>query len=95
MVGASGGDRGVRSCYQLAMNDKLSDEDIEEIREIFNHFDANGDGVIQRSEFAKLLEALDAELQPEEIQAGLDSLDENHNGVIDFEEFVAWWGDRA
>ncbi len=73
---------------------KLRDEDLEEIREIFDHFDKNGDGVIQRSEFAALLEALDASVDPEEVQAGLDALDENRNGLIDFNEFLAWWGDR-
>lgn len=73
---------------------ELRDEDIEEIREIFDHYDANGDGVIQRSEFAALLEALDANLTPEQVQAGLDSLDENRNGQIEFDEFVAWWGER-
>jgi calmodulin len=75
-------------------SETLREEDVEEIREIFEHFDKNRDGVIQRSEFAALLDALDADLTPEEIQAGLDALDENHNGVIDFDEFVAWWGDR-
>jgi calmodulin len=77
------------------MSEPLTADEIEEIKEIFNHFDANNDGVIQRSEFKALLEALDADLEPDEIQAGLDSLDDNHNGVIDFDEFVAWWGDRT
>jgi calmodulin len=77
------------------MANQLTEEDIEEIREIFEHFDANHDGVIQRSEFKALLEALDADLEPEEVQAGLDALDDNHNGVIDFDEFLAWWSDRT
>lgn len=72
----------------------LSEDDLAEIREIFDHFDANGDGVIQRSEFAALLEALDANAGSEEVQAGLDALDDNRNGLIEFEEFLKWWSDR-
>jgi Ca2+-binding EF-hand superfamily protein len=30
----------------------------------------------------------------DEILTGLRALDDNRNGQIDFEEFVAWWGDR-
>lgn len=73
----------------------LTEERVEEIREIFVHFDKNGDGVIQKSEFAKLLEALGAEMSADEIDAGLRALDENQNGLIDFDEFLDWWSDRS
>ena len=74
--------------------DRPDPDNIEEIREIFSHFDKNGDGVIERNEFATLLAALDASVEPEEIQAGLDALDDNRNGLIDFDEFVDWWSNR-
>ncbi len=73
---------------------RLSDDDIAEIREIFSHYDKNENGVIERSEFKALLDALEADLTDEEVQAGLDALDDNKNGLIDFDEFVAWWADR-
>ena len=81
--------------YELAMPvGPLSDEEIEELREIFSHYDKNQNGVIERGEFATLLDALDAGMTPEEVEAGLHALDENHNGTIEFDEFVAWWADR-
>lgn len=73
---------------------KLTDDQVAEVREIFSHFDNDGNGVIDVGEFGKLLDALDADLTEEQIQAGLDTLDENRNGVIDFEEFIAWWADQ-
>ena len=72
----------------------MTDDDIAEIREIFGHFDKDGNGVMDASEFAKLLEALGAEMTADEIDAGLRALDDNRNGIIDFDEFVAWWADR-
>jgi len=73
---------------------RLSEDEMAEIREIFSHYDADGNGTIERSEFANLLRALDADMSEEEVSAGLEALDDNHNGRIDFDEFVAWWGDR-
>lgn len=73
---------------------RLTDDELAEIREIFNHYDEDKNGTIERPEFAHLLKALDANMTEEEVSAGLDALDDNHNGKIDFDEFVAWWGDR-
>ena len=65
-----------------------------EIRETFDHFDRNGNGTIEVGELARLLEALGASLSAEELAAGLEALDTNRNGLVDFDEFVAWWSDR-
>ncbi len=72
---------------------KLSDQQIAEVREIFSHYDKDDNGVIDVGEFSNLLDALDADMTDEEVKAGLDILDANKNGVIDFEEFIAWWAD--
>jgi len=72
----------------------LSEDDVAEVREIFGHFDRDENGVMDAGEFSKLLEALGAEMTAEEIDAGLRALDENGNGTIEFDEFVAWWADR-
>ncbi len=72
----------------------LSDDDLSEIREIFGHFDKDKNGVMDASEFSKLLDALGAEMTKDEVSEGLRALDDNKNGLIDFDEFVAWWADR-
>ena len=72
----------------------LDEDKLAEVRETFDHFDRDGNGVIDHDEFASLLEALGAGMNEQEIQAGILALDENHNGRIEFDEFAAWWGDR-
>ena len=76
------------------MGNPLTDDEQAEIREIFDHYDADKNGTIERSEFAALLAALDADMSEDEIATGMKALDDNHNGRIDFDEFVAWWTDR-
>lgn len=78
----------------MSADTSLSDDEIEEIREIFSHFDADGNGVIEQDEFGALLRALDDTIGEDEIRAGLKALDGNRNGVIDFDEFLDWWADR-
>jgi hypothetical protein len=50
--------------------------------------------VIERDEFVSLLEALDADLTDEQISAGLEALDRNRNGLIEFQEFIDWWAEK-
>lgn len=72
----------------------LTDDEIDELREIFSHYDHNENGVIDRGEFRALLDALDARLTEEEIDAGLRAVDTNGNGQIEFEEFLEWWANH-
>lgn len=67
---------------------------LAEAREVFNHYDRDGSGTIERGEFARLLEALGAGLSEEEMAAGLSEVDRNHSGRISWDEFSAWWSSR-
>ena len=71
----------------------LSAEELEELGRTFDHFDADGNGVIDRNEFRALLQTLDPAFSEEDVLMGLKVLDANENGVIDWDEFVGWWGD--
>ena len=66
----------------------------EEIRETFDHFDRDGNGTMDVGEFVSLLQALGAAASAEEVAAGIEALDTNRSGRIDFDEFTAWWADR-
>lgn len=68
--------------------------DMDEIREIFKTYDRDGNGVIDREEFAALVRAIDPDFTDEEIATGLDTVDENGDGNIQWSEFYAWWIDR-
>lgn len=72
----------------------LSDEELREVRETFDHFDTDSNGVIDRNEFRELLKSLDPGFNEDDVVMGLRVLDANKNDVIDWEEFLAWWADR-
>lgn len=69
----------------------LDDDAMEEIREIFSHFDRDGNGTIDAQEFESLLKALGADMPQEEMDLGLSLVDRDGNGTVEFDEFVAWW----
>ncbi len=68
--------------------------DDEEMREVFEHFDRDGNGVIDPDEFAALCRALGAGFTDAELAAGRDAIDLDSNGMIEFDEFAAWWNSR-
>jgi Ca2+-binding EF-hand superfamily protein len=68
--------------------------DKEELLEIFEHFDGNDDGRIDRAEFKRLMDALCSDMPEEELDVGFDVIDANEAGAIDFEEFMIWWSHR-
>lgn len=68
--------------------------DIDEIREIFDHYDHDGNGTIDPHEFGALLDALDeGRFTEDEAKVGLQAIDLDKNGKIEFDEFLRWWKD--
>lgn len=67
---------------------------IEELMQIYSHFDGDGNGRIDRSEFKRLMAALGAIAPDEELDIGFDAIDEDGSGTIDFHEFKGWWMNR-
>ncbi|MFT6680471.1 MAG: Ca2+-binding EF-hand superfamily protein [Haliea salexigens] len=72
----------------------MSDVSAQELRENFDHFDSNGDGRIELTEFIALLEGLDALEAGEDPKVGFHAIDSDGSGVVEFDEFVAWFQDR-
>mmetsp|Transcript_49914 Transcript_49914/g.78987 ORF Transcript_49914/g.78987 Transcript_49914/m.78987 type:complete len:174 (-) Transcript_49914:161-682(-) len=66
----------------------LSEEDLQEFREIFNLVDTDRGGSIGTEELARLMDTLGIRTTPEELKLMVSEIDENGNGEIDFDEFV-------
>ncbi|CAM9355368.1 unnamed protein product, partial [Choristocarpus tenellus] len=69
--------------------ESLSAQELGEFREIFNLMDKDGGGTITKEELGELMDTLGIDATPEEIDLMIDEIDQDSNGEIDFEEFVA------
>jgi calmodulin len=58
-----------------------------EIKEVFDQFDADGNGSIDSSEIKKVCEALGVEVSQAEVDALIHEADDNGDGKIQFSEF--------
>ena len=67
----------------------LTDSELAEFREIFNLVDRDGGGTITKEELGELMDTLGIDATPEEIDLMINEIDQDSNGEIDFEEFVA------
>ncbi len=66
----------------------LTDDDINEFREIFSLVDTDQGGSISAQELGTLMETLGIHATPEELNIMVQEIDDNGNGEIDFVEFV-------
>ena len=71
-------------------NDKESKDDL---RELFDRFDTDASNRFNMVEFRKMLESLGHESIPEVLELEFASIDEDDDGSVTFDEFVAWWRD--
>ncbi len=69
-------------------------DDAIELRETFDFYDKDSNGVIDREEFGSLCEALGAGFSYDEIVIGFTEIDTDGNGTIEFDEFSEWWKSR-
>ena len=72
-----------------------TNEEIEEIRKIFDKYDVNNNGLLEYMEFFRLVEELGQvglaqKHSPEDIQINFDKVDKDNNGLINFDEFFEW-----
>ena len=74
----------------------LNESEREYIRAIFNKYDKNRSGLLEKEElinsFPELLELMDDHKTDEEIKTiaedGIKQFDFNHNGALEYEEFI-------
>jgi Ca2+-binding EF-hand superfamily protein len=58
--------------------------------ELFSKYDLSKDSKLEINEFNKLMLEIDSKLTQEEVQYIFDKFDEDHNRIIDFDEFTKW-----
>ncbi|KAI9072626.1 hypothetical protein K1719_045422 [Acacia pycnantha] len=63
-------------------------DQVEQLREIFKHFDMDADGSITILELAALLRSLGIKPEGDQLHALLSNMDENGNGYIEFDELA-------
>lgn len=67
----------------------LSKQEISEFREIFDLVDKDKGGSISKEELSDLMDTLGINASAEEIDLMINEIDDDNNGEIDFDEFVA------
>jgi Ca2+-binding EF-hand superfamily protein len=66
----------------------------DELVDIFQRYDRDRTGFIERNEFARLLEALGQMPEEDELAVALDVVDSDRTGKVSFQEFKRWWTAR-
>jgi hypothetical protein len=62
----------------------------DEVEEMFDRIDENGDRSISFAEYARLMREMDHDKPDTELRAGFDVIDTDRDGRVSFEEFQAW-----
>lgn len=73
----------------------LTDEEATEIALQFCQYDLNDDGVLETREIGNLCDALGQPLSSDELKTAMELIDTDKSGVIEFDEFVAWWVNKV
>lgn len=73
---------------------KTTDEMRAELLELFGRFDSDGNGLIDRIEFQKILMALGERSSEQAVTEQFIAVDKDGDGSVQLEEFIAWWLDH-
>ena len=69
---------------------QIADAVQDEIDEMFDRIDEDGDRFISFDEFARLLIAMDHRKSPDSVRPTFDSIDGDRDGRVSFDEFRTW-----
>lgn len=70
---------------------QLPETKAREIRENFDYFDVDNNGLIDFDEFAALLKVISPRSTVKQAAEGFSIIDTNSDGYVDLDEFMAWW----
>lgn len=68
-----------------------ADDEGKTVRRVFKHFDLDGYGTIEFSEFKKALETIGCLFKEYELEAIFSKYDKDNNRKLDYEEFANWF----
>jgi calmodulin len=69
----------------------MSSHDLDRIRQKFDSFDRDDNGMIDLQEFLDMIDELYPGTSASYLESGFVLIDENQDGYIDFQEFLEWW----
>tara|TARA_B100000795_G_C22757738_1_gene422242 strand:- start:77 stop:295 length:219 start_codon:yes stop_codon:yes gene_type:complete len=69
----------------------MNTENTKQIKIIFDQFDKDNNGYINRIELGSLSIALNNPLSPAELYDLFKDFDEDHSGKISWKEFIKYW----
>lgn len=72
----------------------MSDQDYDAMLSYFTNFDSKKNGTLDFNEFCQLIKDIGFDLSIEELREGFHKVDTDNNMEIDFDEFMAWWGEQ-
>jgi Ca2+-binding EF-hand superfamily protein len=72
----------------------LTPQQLKEIREVFDHFDLDNDGVLARDEFIMACKGLGLSLSEDDCHDYFDKIDEDDNDEISFDEFSGFCAEQ-
>ena len=68
-------------------------QDRAELKQLFDRFDIDKNGYIDKAEFRQVLRVLGENPSDEMLSLEFTAIDTNDDGAVTFDEFVAWWSD--
>jgi len=69
----------------------LTNNEVERIKQIFNQFDKNKNGTIEKKELGTLSIALNDPLSLAELHDLMSAFDKDNSSTISWEEFIQYW----
>jgi Ca2+-binding EF-hand superfamily protein len=72
----------------------LTEDQLIDIREVFNHFDTSGDNALQFAEFMLACKGVGLAVSEEDCQTFFDGLDSDGDNSLSFQEFSKFCADQ-
>ncbi|KAJ8533912.1 hypothetical protein K7X08_007236 [Anisodus acutangulus] len=69
--------------------DFLSNEEVEDLKEMFRKIDTDNDGIVSVEELKEGLQKVNSQLADSEVKMLIEAIDTNGKGTLDFGEFIA------